>query len=143
MSPRKVGIWNLGFHKKQSYTLPTATGAHSPAIMGKFLFFFIPFLLISSDAYLLRTSSSRCCFFGIERVEIMTQMSLVFRYFSRFYAQAPCHWRQEEGMEEEAKVWISISFLFWCCFFAVRNDTEFVEYDILRLMFNLFEFRRF
>ena len=34
----------------------------------------------------------------------MTLMLLVFRYFSGFYAQEACHWRQEEGMEEEAKV---------------------------------------
>ncbi|KAG6420836.1 hypothetical protein SASPL_117378 [Salvia splendens] len=33
----------------------------------------------------------------------MALMLLVFRYFSGFYAQEACHWRQEEGMEEEAK----------------------------------------
>ena len=26
------------------------------------------------------------------------------RYLSRFHAQETCHWRQEEGLEKEAKV---------------------------------------
>lgn len=77
----------------------------------------------------------------------------ICRYLSWFHAQETCHWRKEEGLEEEAKVNLKTQFSFlnfifysdffflvqlWCCLVSEkveRNNEWGLESSLLYVLF--------